>query len=143
MKNFLNPEQISELTKKSWSVKPKCFRNTFYKDELPTIVWNSLCDIADLDRGCTEVTFLSVGTITAKTVTKTVTKSPAKYYATKKRALDYIKSNSSKFKDYNEFIKEIDRGIKDLLKFNGVKNNPNQLRFFRRVKLELKLVEKN
>jgi hypothetical protein len=64
MKNFLNEDQITELVKKQWVVKPKCFRNTFYKDELPSNVWNSLCKIAGIDAEfCSEVTLLSVGSI--------------------------------------------------------------------------------
>lgn len=65
-------------------------------------------------------------------------KNTPKYYATEKRILSYIKSNSNKFENKDEFVEEIDKIIVDLLECEGEKNNPNQLRFFRKVKSQLK-----
>ncbi len=62
-KEFLNKKQVKELEKKNWEVKPKCFHNTFYKDETESDVWGNLCKIAGADTESESVTLLSVGFI--------------------------------------------------------------------------------
>ena len=62
--------------------------------------------------------------------------SPKKYYATEKRAKEYIDSVKNKFESYTEFLSECKAVIKDLDEYPN--DNKNQLRFFRRVE---KIVE--
>lgn len=64
MKNFLEENQIKELTQKEWEVRPKCFYNIIYRDEVPSKVWNSLCRISKVSSDCTEIKLLSVGVAT-------------------------------------------------------------------------------
>lgn len=59
-KDFLTKAQTKQLEKLGYNVKPKMFRNIFYKDELPFAVWESLCEISGVSTDASELTLLSV-----------------------------------------------------------------------------------
>jgi len=59
-KDFLTKAQTKQLEKLGYDVKPKMFRNVFYRDELPFAVWESLCEISGVSTDVSELTLLSV-----------------------------------------------------------------------------------
>ena len=63
LKNFLTDSQIEELQKKDWKVQPKCFRVTLYIDDFSCSGWSSICKIAGVSENSTQLTVLSIGTI--------------------------------------------------------------------------------
>jgi len=54
------------------------------------------------------------------------------------KGIDFIRKRLKKFENKDKFLEEVDEVIVDLLECEGEKNNPNQLRFFRKVKIQLK-----
>jgi hypothetical protein len=62
-KNFLNEEQIAELKRKQWSVKPNGCFITLYRDEMEPQNWESYCRIIGQDSSKDEITILIYGSL--------------------------------------------------------------------------------
>jgi len=60
MSEILTGEVKEKLSKIGYTVKPKAFRNTFYKDETEPKVWIEMCEIAGVSPNVNQLTLLSV-----------------------------------------------------------------------------------
>lgn len=60
MADFLNEDQEKKLSNLGYEVKPKCFRNVLYQDEMDYHAWIALCEIAGVSPSCESVTLLSI-----------------------------------------------------------------------------------